>query len=104
MITLAMTGLYAFKSPFWAVPNSFLTRSTAAISIAVINSIGNLGGFVGPYAIDLVKESTGSALGGLYFLAALLFVSFAMMMAMRLQPEREEAAPSALAASAGQSR
>jgi ACS family tartrate transporter-like MFS transporter len=103
MITLAMTGLYAFKSPFWAVPNLFLTRSTAAISIAVINSIGNLGGFVGPYAIGMVKESTGSALAGLYFLAALLFVSFAMMMAMRLRLEREDAVPSALVARAGQS-
>lgn len=103
MITLAMTGLYAFKSPFWAVPNLFLTRSTAAISIAVINSIGNLGGFVGPYAIGLVKDSTGSALAGLYFLAALLFISFAMMMAMRLRSERGEEVPSALH-TVGQSR
>lgn len=50
MISLALAGLYAFKSPFWALPTLFLSRSTAAVSIAVINSIGNLGGSVGPYA------------------------------------------------------
>lgn len=61
LISLALTGLYAFKAPFWALPSLFLTRSTAAMSIAVINSTGNLGGFAGPYLIGLVKGSTGSA-------------------------------------------
>src|SRR5262249_53129429 len=49
LISIALAGLYAFKSPFWSLPSLFLTRSTAAVSIAAINSIGNLGGFVGPY-------------------------------------------------------
>jgi ACS family tartrate transporter-like MFS transporter len=78
LISIALAGLYAFKSPFWSLPGMFLTRSTAAVSIAAINSIGNLGGFVGPYAIGYIKDWTGSALGGLLFLAGLLLLSFLM--------------------------
>ena len=85
LISAALTGLYAFKAPFWALPSLFLSRSTAAMSIAVINSIGNLGGFAGPYAIGLVKGSTGSATAGLIFLSSLLVVSFLMTALMRLE-------------------
>lgn len=91
-IALALTGLYAFKAPFWAVPTLFLTRGAAAISIAAINSIGNLGGFVGPYFIGLIKGWTGSTAGGLIFLAVLVLISFAMMALMRLGTGRDEVA------------
>lgn len=84
LISVALAGLYAFKSPFWALPTLFLSRSTAAISIAVINSIGNLGGFVGPYAIGLIKGTGRSATTGLIFLSALLVVAFLMTIFMRL--------------------
>jgi len=86
LISLALTGLYAFKAPFWALPGLFLSRSTAAVSIAAINSIGNLGGFVGPYAIGMVKARTGGAVGGLVFLAALTAVAAGMTLAARLKP------------------
>lgn len=65
MICLVFSGLYSFKSPFWALPTLFLDRTTAAVSIAVINSIGNLGGFVGPSLIGMVKGNSQSAAGGL---------------------------------------
>ena len=84
LISVALAGLYAFKSPFWALPGLFLTRSTAAVSIAAINSLGNLGGFVGPYALGLVKGWTGSPAAGLLFLAALLFAAFVLTYCMRL--------------------
>ena len=92
-IAAALTGLYAFKAPFWAVPTLFLTRATAAVSVAVINSIGNLGGFVGPYVIGLIKDATGSPRGGLIFLAVLLFGAFAMMALMRLASSRDPVQP-----------
>ena len=79
LISAALAGLYAFKSPFWSLPGLFLTRETAAVSIAAINSIGNLGGFVGPYAIGWIKTWTGSTLAGLLFLSGLLLMSFLMM-------------------------
>lgn len=84
LISLALAGLYAFKSPFWALPSLFLSRETSSVSIAVINSIGNLGGFVGPYMIGVLKGSgSSSATGALAFLSALLVVSFLMTLFMQ---------------------
>jgi MFS transporter, ACS family, tartrate transporter len=76
LISTALAGLYAFKAPFWSLPGLFLSRSTAAISIASINSIGNLGGFAGPYMVGLAKGSSGDPLSGLLFLSGLLVVAF----------------------------
>jgi ACS family tartrate transporter-like MFS transporter len=91
-ISIALAGLYAFKSPFWAVPGQFLSVATAGTAIAAINSIGNLGGFVGPFAQGMIVDATGSPTAGLYFFAGLLAVSTAMMVAMRLRkiPAPEE--------------
>ncbi|MEX3668964.1 MFS transporter [Paraburkholderia phenoliruptrix] len=84
LISLSLAGLYAFKSPFWALPTLFLTRSTAAVAIAVINSVGNLGGFVGPFAIGYLKGAGKSATPGLLFLSALLVMSFLMTYFIRI--------------------
>ncbi len=77
MIALVVVnaGVSASKPPLWSMPTLFLSGSAAATGIATINSIGNLGGFVGPYAIGLIKQSTGSYEWGLYFVGALLLVS-----------------------------
>ena len=92
MISLTLGGLYAFKSPFWALPTLFLDRSTAAVSIAIINSIGNLGGFVGPFAIGYIKGQGYSAATGLLFLAALLVISFFMTFFIRINEQNDRAA------------
>jgi sugar phosphate permease len=57
---------------FWSMPAALLSGSAAAAGIALINSIGNLGGFVGPYLVGLMKDATGSTDGGLVTLAAIL--------------------------------
>ncbi|MFK3777646.1 MFS transporter [Agrobacterium sp. NPDC089420] len=93
LISIALAGIYAFKSPFWSLPGLFLTRATAAVSIAAINSIGNLGGFVGPYAMGYAKTTTGSALGGLIFLAILLVVAFFMTWFMRFPTSDADDSP-----------
>jgi ACS family tartrate transporter-like MFS transporter len=90
MVCTSLAGLYAFKSPFWALPTLFLSRSTAAVSIAVINSIGNLGGFVGPFAIGLVKGSGRSATTGLALLSALLAIAFLMTIFMQVTEASKE--------------
>jgi MFS transporter, ACS family, tartrate transporter len=90
MISLSLAGLYAFKSPFWALPTLFLTRSTAAVSIAVINSVGNLGGFAGPFAIGYIKGAGKSATPGLLFLSALLVVAFLMTLLIRINGQRDD--------------
>ena len=55
---------------FWTLPTAFLSGTAAAGGIAMINSIGNLAGFAGPYAMGWIKDSTGSYAGGLLSLAA----------------------------------
>ncbi len=68
-MTLAACGFYGSKGPFWAMPSMFLTGPAAAAAIAWINSLGNLGGFFGPWYVGFMKDATGSFTGGLYGLA-----------------------------------
>jgi len=84
LLAAALTGFYAFKAPFWTLPGQFLSRGTAAVSIAAINSIGNLGGFVGPYLIGVVAKASGSPVMGLAFLAGLTLIAFVMVLAAPL--------------------
>jgi ACS family tartrate transporter-like MFS transporter len=74
-LTLVNVGISSAKPPLWSMPTMFLSGSAAAAGIATINSIGNLGGFVGPTAIGWIKDATGSFLGGLYVVAGLLCLS-----------------------------
>ena len=74
-MSIAAVGFYGSKGPFWAMPPMFLTGTAAAASIAWINSIGNLGGFFGPWYVGVMKDVTGSFAGGLYGLALLGFVA-----------------------------
>ena len=67
---------------FWSMPAALLSGSAAAAGIALINSIGNLGGFVGPYLVGLMKDATGSTDGGLVTLAAIL--AFGAFLATRV--------------------
>ncbi|MDO5639039.1 MAG: MFS transporter [Neisseria sp.] len=91
LISVALAGLYAFKSPFWSLPTLFLSKETASISVAVINSIGNLGGFVGPYMLGVIAGSQKSAnTGGLVFLSGLLAIAFFMTLFMRTKYTTKE--------------
>jgi MFS transporter, ACS family, tartrate transporter len=54
-------GVYSYFGPFWALPSEFLTGFSAAAGIALINSVGNLGGFAGSYMIGTIATRTGSA-------------------------------------------
>ena len=74
-LSLATMGFYGTKGPFWAMPPMFLTGTAAAATIAWINSIGNLGGFFGPWYVGVMKDVTGSYAGGLYGLALLCVIS-----------------------------
>ena len=68
-MVLINISMSVMKGPLWSVPTMFMAGSGAAVGIALINSIGNLGGFVGPYAIGWLKTRTGSYAGGLYAVA-----------------------------------
>jgi ACS family tartrate transporter-like MFS transporter len=71
---LALGGLKAYLPAFWTMPYLFLTSSAAAASVGLINSVGNLGGQLGPYVLGKVETVTGSFVGGLYFLAVSMMV------------------------------
>jgi MFS transporter, ACS family, tartrate transporter len=74
-LSIATFGFYGSKGPFWSMPPMFLTGTAAAASIAWINSIGNLGGFFGPWYVGVIKDWTNSYAGGLYGLAFLCVIS-----------------------------
>ena len=80
--TIAATGMKAYMPAFWALPNMFLTAAAAAGSIGLINSVGNLGGFLGPTVVGKVKTLTGSYDIGIYFLATTCLISTGVVFAM----------------------
>jgi ACS family tartrate transporter-like MFS transporter len=69
-MSAATVGIYGSRASFWPMPSIFLTGTAAAGAIALINATGNLGGYVGPFIVGWIKDSTGSFEAGLYFLAA----------------------------------
>jgi ACS family tartrate transporter-like MFS transporter len=90
LLSVVVLGIYSFFGPFWSLPNEFLTGFSAASGIALINSIGNLGGFVGPYMIGAMSKKTGSLHGGLAVAGVSLFVSAALIL---LLPKAAEGGP-----------
>lgn len=85
LLSIVTAGIYSFFGPFWSLPGLFLTEASAAVGIAVINSVGNLGGFFGPYIIGAVKGATGSVYSGLIVLAAFLVLGTVLILSIRKQ-------------------
>lgn len=75
VFAVALSGAYGAYSPFWAIPPAYLSGSAAAAGIALINSVGNLGGFFGPYVMGYVSTVTGSFDAGVLFLAICMVIS-----------------------------
>jgi ACS family tartrate transporter-like MFS transporter len=99
LLSLSSIGLYAAMPVFWTVPPIFLTGTAAAGGIALINSIGNLGGFAGPFTVGWIKDATGNFIYGLVFLGLSVLVGgiVAYFCCQRVQAS----APKAAAKSAG---
>ena len=77
-MSLALAGIYGVRPAFWPLPSKFLSGTAAAGGIALINSIGNLGGYVGPFIVGWIKNSTNSFEIAPYFLAACSLASGAV--------------------------
>jgi ACS family tartrate transporter-like MFS transporter len=71
-LSLAAMGIYGSIGPFLEMPSAALAGAAAASGLALVNSIGNLGGFVAPYVVGALRDATGSSQAGLLFLAAVL--------------------------------
>lgn len=90
MLWLTLTGilLYAWSPSYWVLPTLTLTESAAAASIGLINSIGNLGGFVGPSIVGFLLSSEHTQRIAIPLLCASFFASSAMVFALRLGPRQ----------------
>ena len=85
-LAVAAVGDYGSRGPFWALPGKFLVGGSAAAAIALINSMGAVGGFVGPYAVGYLKDATGSFASPLFLLAGILLAGSAMTLLLRKSP------------------
>ena len=98
-MSIAAVGFYGSKGPFFAMPPMFLSSTALAGGIAWINSIGNLGGFFGPWYVGIIKDATGSFSGGLYGLALFgLIASFVCAFFLQIPSPSRSAARCAVGA------
>jgi nitrate/nitrite transporter NarK len=82
-LILSAIGLMCAQPMFWTMPSTILTGTAAAGGIALINSIGNLGGFAGPYLVGWVAQVTKNPAFGLIVLTGALLIAAGLVLAMR---------------------
>ena len=96
LFLLALTGLKAYLPAFWSLPSLFLAESAAAGSIGFINSVGNLGGWIGPWMLGWLDRVTGSFRGGLTVLAMSISVAATIILVLgvgrRVRPAARDGA------------
>jgi ACS family tartrate transporter-like MFS transporter len=94
LLIIARTGVKAYQPAFWTLPGTFLSSSAAAGAVGFINSIGNLGGFVGPNIVGQLYKRTGSFQIGLWVLAGSMALSVVVLLLLfRAGPRPAEATP-----------
>jgi len=82
-LTLAFVGLKSTMGPFWALGTTFLSGTAAAGGIALINSVGNLGGFAGPMLVGIISDRTGSTAASLLVLGSALMLMGILVLTVR---------------------
>jgi ACS family tartrate transporter-like MFS transporter len=82
-LSMAMLGLASMLGPFWAFATSFLGGIGAAAGIALVNSVGNIGGFVGPNIIGYVQQTTSSFSAGLVIIGGVLACGGLLVLAVK---------------------
>ena len=87
-LSIAAFGIWGTLGPFWAIPTSLLRGTAAAGGIALVNSIGNVGGFVGPYLMGWIRDATGGFTAGLLTLAAILVLGALIVLGLQEPDER----------------
>ena len=94
-------ALFSCTAVFWTLPGRFFAGASAAAGIALINSVGNLGGYLGPFVVGALKEATGQLASGLYFLTGVMLFGLVLTFIVYRVLERRHALPAeAFAASA----
>ncbi len=83
LLCVSTAAIYCFVGTFWTLPTMFLAEATAAVGIAIINSVANLGGFIGPYVVGYLKSATHSDVFGMYFLASFALLGMASVLLLK---------------------
>jgi hypothetical protein len=78
-LSVAVLSFYSMSGPFWALSTSSLNTATAGAGIALINAVGNLGGFLGPHILGAARDSKSGLLG----LSAVIAASGVLLLAIR---------------------
>ena len=81
--TVAAVGVYGALGVFWTLPSAVLAGTAAAGGIALINSVGNLGGYVGPVVVGRLRDATGTYATGLYMIAAAMGAAGVLVLLFR---------------------
>jgi ACS family tartrate transporter-like MFS transporter len=82
LLCVCAASCFPFVGSFWTMPNASLNGEEAAVGIAIISSVGNLGGFVGPYIVGIIKDATQSTVYCMYFLAFMALVAALSVLAV----------------------
>jgi ACS family tartrate transporter-like MFS transporter len=88
-LTLAQVGMMSMLPTFWALPASFLSGTAAAAGIALINSVANIGGFLGPNVLGRLKTPGGSYAVGMFAIAAVMLAGAVLALCVRHDPNLE---------------
>jgi len=83
-LSIAAFGIWGTLGPYWTLPPALLRGTAAAGGIALVNSIGNMGGFVGPFVVGWVRDATGGFSSGLLLLAAVLVVGAVVILRIKV--------------------
>ena len=95
-LVMTAIGVFAPMAVWWSYPTSFLSGTAAAGAVGLINSMGNVGGFVGPYITGWVKQATGSFSGAMVYLALSLAAAGFLILTLRKQLPTDRAAENSL--------
>ena len=98
VITITACAIFSALPNFWALPARFLSGAAAAAGIALINTVGNLAGFVAPYITGLVKDATGSYQAPMFIVGAFMLMSAVLAFAIGAgaRQGRDDAMPAGL--------
>jgi ACS family tartrate transporter-like MFS transporter len=91
LLSIGAFGVFAVLPVFWTLPTAFLSGASAAAGIAVINSVGNLAGFFGPFVMGALKDATGTYAAGLWVISACAVIGMGVVLALHHDRKLEEA-------------
>ncbi|WP_105030344.1 MFS transporter [Arthrobacter ruber] len=92
LLTVITVAVYATYGPFWSLPSLFLTGQSAAVGLAAINSLANLGGFIGPFGFGALNDATGNNNWGLGLVSATCLIAAAMVVGLKFVKQAEATA------------